>query len=311
MGHEPIKKNTKQKWVIIGVIFVIVLTVGCVTGLAIKRKPVQNAEDSMSAEENMSVEEKMSAEEDISAEENISAEDSMSAEDNMSKQTVLSVEISVEREKEFIEFEKLFRDQEDDLKKLAEELVNQNLLENQNYIIFFDEQSYDKDFLKLFYIDGTFKSGVKEELVEELKSIDFFTDYTDEEIDKILSSMDKILSSMDKILSSNDKLLSFNDAFKLDINEELVEILNENTALKEVLNSIIENGAIISIRAYTSGDMWILEFTVDPKVTPFFTGNYGFANAFQYCEDEGLENIYCHKKVEDNWYLWIKPVPDY
>ena len=284
MGHEPIKKNTKQKWVIIGVIFVIVLTVGCVTGLAIKRKPIQNTE------ENMSVEENMSAEDSMSAEGSMSAESSMSAEDNMSKQTVLSVDISIEREKEFIEFEKLFREQEDDLKKLAEELVNLNLFENQNYIIFFDEQSYNKDFLKLFYIDDTFKSGVNEEL------IDLFTDFTDEEIDKILSSMNKILSS---------------EVPYMDVNEELVEILNENTALKEVLNSINENGAIISISAYTSGDMWILEFTVDPKVTPFFTGNYGFANAIQYCEDEGLENIYCHKKVEDNWYLWIKPVPDY
>ena len=224
MGHVPVNKNTKQKWIIMGVIIVIILIVGCVTGLAIKRKPIQNAEDSMSAE------------------------------DNMSKQTVLSVEISIEREKEFIEFEKLFREQQDDLKKLAEELVNS--LEKKSYVILFDEEWYSGnygEFLVFLYIDNAFKS-------EE--------------------------------------------------NEDIVEILNKNSALKETLNSIIENGVIIYIDAAMWGDMWVLEFLVDSKFTPFITGNNGVENAFHYCEDEGLDKYGYQKKVEDNWYLWISPPPE-
>ena len=220
MERVPMNKTNKQKWVIMGVIIVIVLIVGCITGLAMKRKPVQNAEE------------------------------------NRRKHAVVSVVFSIEREKEFIEFEKLFREQEDDLKKLAEELVNQDLLMKKTYLIFFNETSYSGnygEFLVFLYID---------------------------------------------------------DAFQSEENEDIVEILNENTVLKETLNSIIEKGVIINISAAMWDDMWVLEFVIDSKFTPFITGNNGLENAFHYCEDEGLDKYGYHKKVEDNWYLWISPPPE-
>lgn len=209
MGLVPANKNRKQRWIIMGVIIVIVFIIGCLTCLAIKRKLAQNA----------------------------------------------GVVDSMEREKQFKEFEKLFREQQDDLERLAEELLNS--LEKKDYLILFDEESYSgnygKGFIKLLYLDDTFQA---------------------------------------------------------EGNEDLVAILNENTALKKVLNSIIENGVISDIGARTSGDMWVLELPIDPKFTPFITGNNGVANAFHYCEEKGFEDGYYDKKVDGNWYLWISPAPE-
>lgn len=56
--------------------------------------------------------------------------------------------------------------------------------------------------------------------------------------------------------------------------------------------------------------MWVLEFLVDPKFTPFITDNNGVANAFCYCEEEEFAAGYYDKEVEDNWYLWISSAPE-
>lgn len=220
MGHVPnIKKRRKGRRKTVGLIIIIILIVGCIIGFAVKRKLIQTAGD------------------------------------KMGKQAVLSV-FSVELEKQYIEFEKLFREQQDDIKRLAEELLSQDILDQKHYFIVFDEQWYlgssSKDFMKFLYSNDTFRS---------------------------------------------------------EGNEELVEKLNDNSNLKEILNSIIEKGVIIQIVRYKTGDIWILEFNVDTKFTPFITSNNGATNTFKYCENEECER-YGYRKIENNWYLWISPGPD-
>lgn len=222
MDHVPsIKKRRKGRRRTVGLIIIMILIVGCIIGLAVKRKPVQTAGD------------------------------------NMGREAVLSV-FSLELQKQYIEFEKLFREQQDDIKGLVEELLSQELLEKKDFQIVFDEEWY---------------------------------------------------LSMQWSNPSGNELLYSNGIFKAEENEELIEILNENTVLKEVLNSIIEKGVIINICGSMSGDIWTLDFLVDTKFTPFITGNNGVTNAFVYCEDEEVEK-YGYKKIEDNWYLWISPAPE-
>ena len=209
MEHVPgNSKNVKYRCWIIGGIIIIVSIVGCMIGLAIKRKVIQTIGISLG------------------------------------KQMIVSVYI-IEEEEQYIEFEKLFREQQDDIKEFTEELLGQNLLEKRDYRILFNEESYltipcDNEFV---YNDGTFKA------------------------------------------------------------------VNENAALKKILNSFNEKGVITDISAHMSGDTWILYFYVDTEFTPFITGNNGVRNAFVYCEDEEFEK-YRNRKVEDNWYLWISPAPE-
>lgn len=203
-----------------GVTIVVILIVGCVTGVAAKRKPIQTTGI------------------------------------RLGKQTVSSV-FAIEEEKQYIEFEKLFREQQDDLKKLAEELLGQDLLDKKDYLIVFSEW-----YLEMQWSDP-----------------------------------------------SGNELLYGNDTFKAEGNEEIIETLNEDVALKEALNAIIERGVINKISACVTGNIWKIDFTVDTKFTPFITGNNGVLNAFVYCEDEECEK-YGNRKIEDNWYLWISPAPE-
>ena len=202
-----------------GAIIIIILIASSIIGLIVKRKPVRTAGD------------------------------------KMGRQAVLSV-FSVEEEKQYIEFEKLFREQQDDVKRVAEGLLNHNELVEKEYFIRFNEEWYLKNRSK--HLLGILYDG---------------------------------------------------DVFESDGNEEIIEILNENTDLKEVLNSIIDKGVIIQIVRYRTGDMWMLEFSIDTEFTPFITGNNGVLNAFVYCEDEECEK-YGNRKIEDNWYLWISPAPE-
>lgn len=170
---------------------------------------------------------------------------------------VVSAVLFLEREKQFTEFEKLFREQQDDIKKIAEELVNQKYLIQKNYVIVFDENWYSSINLKNFL-----------------------------------------------------KILYSNNTFNVEGDDKIVEVLNENVVLKDGLNSIIEKGVIIEISACTRNNGWILEFVVDTKFTPFIIGNNGVVNAFNFCEGEGMDQDNYHKKIEDNWYLWISPAPE-
>lgn len=140
MDRVPsIKKRREGRRRTVGLIIIMILIVGCLIGLAVKRKPVQTAGD------------------------------------KMGRQAVLSV-FSVELEKQYLEFEKLFREQQDDIKELAKELLSINALENKEYLILFDEESYlDRQMgnplgnhIEFLYSDGTFRTKGNEELTEIL-----------------------------------------------------------------------------------------------------------------------------------------------
>lgn len=223
MGHVPNANKKIKSGRIMGVTIVVILIVGCVTGVAAKRKPIQTTGI------------------------------------RLGKQTVSSV-FAIEEEKQYIEFEKLFREQQDDIKKLAGELLGQDILDQKTYVLVFDEK---------WYLSMHSGSSLKDSF----------------------------------------KFLYSNDTFKAEGNEEIIETLNEDVALKEALNAIIERGVINKISACVTGNIWKIDFTVDTKFTPFITGNNGVLNAFVYCEDEECEK-YGNRKIEDNWYLWISPAPE-
>lgn len=247
MDHVPsIKKRRKGWWRIEGLIIVMILIAGCIIGLAIKRKPKQTSGDicGMQAILSLSPKEKQL----------------LAVETAMGKQADLSL-FFIMREKQFIEFEKLFREQQDDIKNLAEELISVNILERKEYLILFDKEGY-------------------------------------------------LQRQMGNPLGNHIEILYSDDIFISEENEELVGNLNENIALKNALNSIIEKGIIMEIIGYFTGDIWILAFTVDTKFTPFITGNNGAINAFKYCEDKSWDANGYNKKIEDNWYLWISPAPE-
>lgn len=186
------------------------------------------------------------------------------------EQTGFSLLYTIEREREFEEFEKFFREQQDDVKKLAEELMDQKILEGREYEITFNEEGYSG-------------SGMQGERIWFLYSGGAF-----------------IKDAGNAVVSKEAK--------------EMIDILNENTALKETLDSIIEKGVIRQIYGiYLEDDIWELIFFVDGKFTPFITENYGYgiSNDFIYCGDERYDTYDgYYKKIEDNWYLWISPAPD-
>lgn len=243
MDHVPsIKKRRGDKWRIIGLIIIIFLFIGCMIGFVIKSKAIQVAVNKLGRQR-------------IAL---IFIRDREKAGEEMRMGATGEPISTIELENQYKEFEKLFREQQDDIKGLVEELLSQELLEKKDFQIVFDEEWY---------------------------------------------------LSMQWSNPSGNELLYSNGIFKAEENEELIKILNENTVLKEVLNSIIEKGVIINICVSMSGDIWTLDFLVDTKFTPFITGNNGVTNAFVYCESGEYEK-YGYKKIEDNWYLWISPAPE-
>lgn len=244
MGHVPnTNKNSKRVWRTMEVIVVIILITGCTADLAIKRKMVQTTESRSGKHAALLASYLERKRIDVTEEMLLTNE-------------VVSV---AEKEEQYIEFENLFREHQDDIKKTAEELLSQDILDKEDfYMILFDEKRY----WNIQWSDPT-----------------------------------------------GNEFLYGNETFRSEKNEEAVKILNADDTLKETLNSIIEKGVITNIaKAYILDSIWVIDFSVDTKYTPFITGNHGVENSFVYCEDEGCE-IYGYRKVEDNWYLRITPEP--
>lgn len=108
-------------------------------------------------------------------------------------------------------------------------------------------------------------------------------------------------------------ILYDNNTFVIEGNEEIKEELNKNVELMKTLDTIKEKEVITSISLYNSYyvdcSFQMIEFTVDPKYTPFITSNNGVSNYFIYCNDDGCEK-YGYKNIEGNWYMRISPAPE-
>lgn len=97
-------------------------------------------------------------------------------------------------------------------------------------------------------------------------------------------------------------------AFVIDEDEEMEEVFNKNTELKEAVKTIKENEVITDIGIfYIEESMRKVEFMVDTKFTPFISTNQ--KNSFVWCDNEDCIR-YGYKNVEGNWYVKIGDEPD-
>lgn len=101
-----------------------------------------------------------------------------------------------------------------------------------------------------------------------------------------------------------------NGGFPKEEMDELEQILNENTSLIELLNSISDQEVITSIRQICDGGILMTKFEIDTnnanEIFKFDIDTNGRTILFMYCEDESVEK-YGYRNIEDNWYMYITP----
>lgn len=102
----------------------------------------------------------------------------------------------------------------------------------------------------------------------------------------------------------------YTGSFIIDEDKEMWRAFNENTELREAVNTIIENEVIAWIDIfYLEKDMQQVEFMIDTKLTPFISTNIDVWNSFVWCDNEDCIR-YGYKNVEGNWYLNIGEMPE-